>query len=602
MPEPKRMVALAIGIADAEPLPYLAGAINGARAFHDWAKASGYEAHLLLDEDDPVTIDLLKTKIYDIIGFKPKARSITKPPIHRFVLYFAGHGLIAEIEQGLWLLSDWRDEGRAVAVEALKRQLAKFGIKQVSIFADACRKLPPTMDTADLGRDKVLGEGPHEPIPFPDIDKFIATHDGTATIMIPGASSREDRCLFSGVLMEGLWGTKPNAFSDQRKGHVTSTSLGTYLKEQVPEVAKRYGRIVHPEWTSNFPDRDNSYYGEPPAPKAPALPDWPRPDSIKSIAGRGANSKLRSLDLAKKKSGRLLVDRMRKQKRPESFETRSGFAVDDATIAAVWVGTANFTAPGKKSNWWHVGQKSGYTLARPVPALIEFTNGNFAAVTSLPGFVASLTYRDDGVSALVYRLVHSGLNFATRTEEALGEIESGQLMIGAKADLAVELRKKKHTDPVLGIISGYLYDSIGDIESIRRLAYYYATFSYKGQPIPYDIAMLGQLKGKWRKDGQLSARVPPVKESKPRTRVEQPLKWTYEKTKAATGVVGGVWPWLRQGWAYLDEPSDTEQGSPIVREGLARLKRHLTKGRFTTMDKKGGRKLAELFDLHRTKL
>ena len=46
----KRMAALAIGVSDARPLPFLAGAVNGASAFHEWAQGLGYESRLVTDE------------------------------------------------------------------------------------------------------------------------------------------------------------------------------------------------------------------------------------------------------------------------------------------------------------------------------------------------------------------------------------------------------------------------------------------------------------------------------------------------------------------------------------------------------------------------
>jgi len=55
----RRDISLAIGVASAPPLPYLGGAINGARTFHEWASKVGYDSKLLTDEDDPVTISLL---------------------------------------------------------------------------------------------------------------------------------------------------------------------------------------------------------------------------------------------------------------------------------------------------------------------------------------------------------------------------------------------------------------------------------------------------------------------------------------------------------------------------------------------------------------
>src|SRR4051794_28361352 len=111
-----RMVALSIGVGDAPRLPFLPAAVNGARAFYEWATALGYQSKLVTDEADPVTVAGLKNELEAILKPEPS-------PIDRLLLYFAGHGLIREAEEGLWLLSDWRSDLRAVAVEVLKRRL-----------------------------------------------------------------------------------------------------------------------------------------------------------------------------------------------------------------------------------------------------------------------------------------------------------------------------------------------------------------------------------------------------------------------------------------------------------------------------------------------
>src|SRR5258708_32641050 len=103
-----RDLALAIAVANAKPLPYLSGAINGARAFHDWASKVGYDSRLLTDEEEAVTILRLRSELESML-------TPAGGPIHRMVLYFAGHGLIREAEEGLWLLSDRDREQRAVA-------------------------------------------------------------------------------------------------------------------------------------------------------------------------------------------------------------------------------------------------------------------------------------------------------------------------------------------------------------------------------------------------------------------------------------------------------------------------------------------------------
>jgi len=149
----------------------------------------------------------------------------------------------------------------------------------------------------------------------------------------------------------------------------------------------------------------------------------------------------------------------------------------------------------------------------------------------------------------------------------------------------------KHVDPVLGIISAYLYDSIGDIENIRRMAFYYVKH---GQPIPYDIALLGQLRGEWR-DGVLSAKVPTVSKREPRTEAEGANTWTFSDTPATAGEVAGLWPWMRQGWTFLDDPADN--GSALIRTGLLNLTRNLAPGRFAAFDFEGGHRLARMFSL-----
>src|SRR4030095_11213979 len=134
-------------------------------------------------------------------------------------------------------------------------------------------------------------------------------------------------------------------------------------------------------------------------------------------------------------------------------------------------------------------------------------------------------------------------------------------------------------------------DSIGDIANIRRMAYFYIQYQ---QPIPYDIALLAQLPGEW-KDGRLWAEVPEISEQTPRTALEKEHPWTYAKTPAAKGEVGGFWPWMRQGWTFLDDPADI--GSTLIRPELLSLKQHLGRGRFAMLDAEGGRSLATIFNL-----
>ena len=115
------------------------------------------------------------------------------------------------------------------------------------------------------------------------------------------------------------------------------------------------------------------------------------------------------------------------------------------------------------------------------------------------------------------------------------------------------------------------------------------------QPIPYDIALLAQLEGEKRDDGLLWATVPAVPAREPRTEKESGLGWTHLATEERAGVVGGFWPWLRQGWSLLDDPAD--DGSTLVLPGLSEAAGDLTPARFTTFHHAGARRLADAFGL-----
>jgi hypothetical protein len=110
MSDDSRMIAISIGVGGSVATKYLPGAIHGACAFEKWASSQGYETVLVTDEGSDVTMGVLREKIEALLKASNKS-------IHRIIVFFAGHGLIREIEEGLWLLSDWRDELRAVAVE-----------------------------------------------------------------------------------------------------------------------------------------------------------------------------------------------------------------------------------------------------------------------------------------------------------------------------------------------------------------------------------------------------------------------------------------------------------------------------------------------------
>jgi hypothetical protein len=461
------------------------------------------------------------------------------------------------------------------------------------------------------------------------VDKFYAAQDGSTSFAVPGRTPEEDRCLFSGVLMEGLWGTNTAAFSKIVKNKITSSSLRTFLEAEVPRRAATYRRELKPIAIPTFPEDDNIYFGDDPVPVPPVFPAWPQPadvmrmgptrapsdQDIASIATpelewrpRGplfspnpsapaadvGEERARGITLPRARNsvarGDRLASAIRNQVVPLSFETGSGFVVDGARVRSIWTERHSVAGVTGDQRSWHVGMLNAsgaapFALSRPVMTLLELDSDTFAAAVALPGFIGSLLCNTRGVAALTYRPLGSSHSEVEATARAIALLEDRALEVDAVTDLAVELRRFKHVDPVLGVLSAYLYESVGDVDSIRRMAFHYV---YSGQPIPYDIALLAQLQG-YEHDETLVIRVPAVAQRAPRTAEEAKAEWAYSATQAVEGTVAGRVPWMRQGWPLLDDPIDS--GSILVPLALLSLTEHVTSGRFTTLNREGGRRL-----------
>ena len=247
--------------------------------------------------------------------------------------------------------------------------------------------------------DAVLGRGPIDRDDTPPIDKFIATQDGRESYSIPGASPSEDLAIFSGVLVEALWGLRPEALWPPDNKFVTSQSLKAYLKAEAPRRAALYKKELKPEISTNFSPGDDVYFGDV-APVNPA-PTFQWPDASK-LLGMGAaaadeNEKSEGIEFsaptvadttptrywgvpslgstfeekrnrsgsaasrrksedAKSKAQRreqAALTKICKQGRPELFETGSGFAVSGARIARVLTEVGIASGDPGVENWVH---------------------------------------------------------------------------------------------------------------------------------------------------------------------------------------------------------------------------------------------------------
>ena len=652
-----RNACLAIGISDAPPLDYLPGAVNGAKAIADWATKAGYETKLLIDSEEPVGIDSVANALTELLPHGTKT--------DRLILYFAGHGLARDAAEDLWLLSQWKKKQRAIAVGGIKRKLERYGIEQIAIISDACRSLPPDANAADLTSDNVLDLGPYDPN-LPLVDMLKASSKFRAAYMIPGATPEDDRCIFTGVIEEALWGHRPSAFHSERKVAdkrcITSGSLAKHLRAEVPAKAEFYKVELRPDIISGFLDPDDIYVTEALA-GAPAPRGWPDPappgamglDHERNSGGkRGWSTRSRAATEASARPttppatfGGRLVDGLRSgwmgsivprprgpasidsgtpsspktrrpmespaeerdriererstrkarasdffnsygnEDRPTHFETGSGFSLWGAKAERALVGPKAHARRDDHPDWWRVESRKSFVLEEPVPLLIELDDGRWLGSAAIPKFIQTFTVDQAGAASVIYRPVDgSGAHTdMEKAEKAVADLRAGIGNSGAAYDYALELRWEKHQDPILGVLAAYLYDSQGDVESIRQIAYFYA---HMHQPIPFDVAMLARIKTD-RRDGLVVAQIPAVKERPPRTESEAENNWSHYPTSAIEGVVAGAFPWLRQGWSLVDD-----RDQPLMLKGLEAFREHLTPAPFTTLTAAGGAQLGKL--------
>ncbi|MCE9683688.1 hypothetical protein [Halomonas alkalisoli] len=257
---------LAIGVADAPPLDYLRGAVNGAHAIADWAELQGYRTRLLTDEHTPVEFEQVATALTDLLG----------PGAERLLLYFAGHGLSTAAADDLWLLSRWSRVGQGASVNLLRNRLSRYGIRQLVLVSDACRTLVDA-STRDITGNPVLDRGPFDESLL-QMDLWPSASPARAAWMIPGPTPEETRCIFSGLLVEALTGGHADAFeSGDPSGCISNFSLADFLENRVPGLASNYGVMLKPAIVTSIRPPDNIYVPTGPLTPPPLRP-WLAPD------------------------------------------------------------------------------------------------------------------------------------------------------------------------------------------------------------------------------------------------------------------------------------------------------------------------------------
>lgn len=226
-----------------------------------------------------------------------------------------------------------------------------------------------------------------------------------------------------------------------------------------------------------------------------------------------------------------------------------------------------------------------------VPGLIELSDGIFVPWVPYRGLYTVMKRSRLGEIFQAYGMPVPEMSASfKRGVGTLGSFVAGKISQDDIDRLAADLRNTKHSDPVLGVICAYLYRAIADFDNIRRMAYHYVA---SGQPVPFDIVLLGEMAVTADEDGMLAVHVPEVDRRESGAARGLPT-YAFEETPQVEGRVGGRCPWLGLGWDYVSDP---RPAWAVLVEGLDKLAPSVARRGFTAFPKQSGRQLARAWGL-----
>jgi hypothetical protein len=232
----------------------LSGAVSDATKFAEW---------LLLPEEGGVPSKNLRL-ITSQDDLKPEDYFNAKPIKHdidvalnefqvgqkrrvgrRLYFYFAGHGLGGAIDDVALLMAN-------TARHLLNSNLGLRKYREYLINAAAFDNLIFFLDCCWDFENRIEGQGPQLTYTLNEnnaskVKDFVvfATSYGKQSYEPIDPDTGEHRGLLTKALLEGLKEKNVNA-ADPR-GHFTAASLGRYIEDRVPELAKEAGVIQKPE-------------------------------------------------------------------------------------------------------------------------------------------------------------------------------------------------------------------------------------------------------------------------------------------------------------------------------------------------------------------
>jgi hypothetical protein len=580
---PPKDIFVSIAVSRPEGgLAKLPGALTGAKRMADWARST--KEYLVVHVDDSehdVSVERIRGLVEEAIE---KVHETS--PLQRIVFYFAGHGAAQNTNDTLWLLSRWQtDPSEAIRVPILQRVLRTYQPAQVSFIGDSCRVVHK--DFLDTLGSAVLRRRDEAPSEF-ELDQFFAADAGEAAFMVRPQGATEAFCIFTDVLLDALEGGAPgSSIARPNIGSVvTSGQLAAYLRSAVPLKASKHNVVLTPVPRPGFIEPRDVYATLKESVTLEAderPPPPPDPDTVPTVPPNIDAKRARRERDRRREKVKSLAALFAEEDHPPRFETRCGISIAGAEgqeIAAPPYAQITPDSEGNKT-WFRVGKSDVEPMKRPfADLLVRVSRDHWAYAFAVPQFITALTIRNKASVGVISRQI--GLQNEYRQTEDIVVRMNARLITGDESyDIAAMIREQKHEDFVSGIIAAYLYDSVGDIDNIRRIASYYVEHR---QPVPFDVALLTDADIKLGPAYALKLDIPAVPERTPRTEIERRRAYTFAAMPARPEAsILGTMPLMRQGWTLLELSTWVGGKLEQWRDLLVATRPDLTAAPFTTL-------------------
>lgn len=595
----KRLL-ITIGVHAPQNMDILPGVDAIVQRMADYARNNPtYDDPIIFSDDGSkrVTADDIRVELTeDVLKDRP-----------RIMVHFCGHGALLSGTE-IWYLDDglqqWDDR---VDVMAFRDMLLSYGAKQVSIFSDACQ----TPAVASGGGTPVIPKSNRQRNSH-DLDMFRATIVGKA------AYAPASGPLFSQTVLDVLdQDPPPQAALDAQYAAmgqtiVSSRSLSKFVRDELPDLAAGVHKTQYAQMVPGLMyDKDDYVVVAHPA-HDPDTDDPGPPAFAPSTTNPSGIPTTPSADPSNMRATRYwrntLPDDIDQRMNDSLSEWRQGFWSEAAIVAERELAYGNLIVcahhhssatyvglhvPGGKiidgisvespfsssDNYFvfDVWEEKYEELMHPAGVLQvgdQFVplQLNVSRYLSMILSVRSFNPPDGafGSDALGWFEVGFGGEVPTKLHpmQALKGLVTGVLGPESIGVVAAELRRRKHSDPLYGIVAAYLYDRIGDTDSIQRMCSYYAEYRQK---IPFDVAMLSRLPFRKSASG-FEMDVPEISEDVVAKDEDLP-EFTWAYMNAVDGLaVSGFAPVLAMGWGRM---ASLLEMSPLMSQ-IADMRQHFS--------------------------